>query len=489
MKKKILFRADGNQFIGLGHLYRLFAVIEMLKGNYEFVLATKSSSTTVIVPNDYELFLIPDEIDIPSEPNWLGHNFKASEYIVVADGYQFDSRYQEQIKRNKYQLVYIDDLAQEHMFADIVINHAPLLDISSYTAEEYTRYGLGTKYALLRPAFLESARRERAVSNTDTAFVCFGGADMLNLSAKVTKGLLATSFTNTIHIVLGEAYKHNEIFDLVRHPGKKVHIHRNLSEVELINVMSSCNFAIVPTSTIFYELCCVKMPILAGYFVENQKLIYEAMAKEEVILEGGDFAQYSVSDFEKVFRHKLGAIDPKAYTAKQHVIFDGNSGKRVLGLINGLNVSFRVAEESDLQRTFEWSSDAEVRKNSFHSETITIESHTTWFLNKIVQSSTLFLIVLVNGCPAGVVRYENSAEATVVGILISAKFRGQNLASPILRKSADICFEKFESPILAYIKKENIASSRSFEKAGYAFIEEKEIQGHESGVYKLEQEK
>ncbi len=489
MKKKILFRADGNQSIGLGHLYRLFAVIEMLKNDYDFFLVTKISSTTSVIPSSYAVRLIPEEIDISSEPNWLKSNFDASDYIVIADGYQFDSNYQKKLKHSKYQLVYIDDLVQEHIFADIVINHAPSLKAGDYSAANYTNYGLGTKYALLRPSFLKSTKKPRSINKIDTAFVCFGGADMLNLSLKVTKALLQTSFTKTIHLVLGQAYKNNEIMDLKNDGNKNVYIHRNLSESELAKVMTACNFAIVPTSTIFYELCCIKMPILGGYFVDNQKQIYRAMVKEKVILEGGDFSQYSETDFKEVIKNKLSAIDPNTYIARQSAIIDGKSGQRVLGLINTLNISFRAAGKSDFQRTFDWSSDAMVRKNSYHSEAFTIENHTTWFLNKITSLNTLFLIVLVNNQPAGVVRYDRANTTTVVGILIGKQYRGQNLAPYILRESAVICFEKFKNPILAFIKNNNMASLKSFEKAGYTYLEEKKIHNQESYVYKLEQEK
>ena len=488
MKKKILFRADGNESVGLGHLYRLFAVVEMLKEDYAFIFVTKSSSTTSVMPSSYTVYLIPEEVDTTSEPDWLKNNFDPAGCIVIADGYQFDSKYQKQLKYYKYQLAYIDDLVQEHMFADIVINHAPSVKADDYSAEDYANFGLGTKHALLRPSFLQSTKEPRSIDKIDTAFVCFGGADMLNLSLKVTKALLSTTFTKTIHLVLGQAYKNDEIMDLKK-SGKTVHIHRNLSETELVNVMRLCNFAIVPTSTIFYELCCVRMPILGGYFVDNQKQIYAAMAKENVILEGGDFSQYSTTEFKEVIEDRLGTVDPKKHVEKQGAIFDGKSGQRILGLINMLNISFRAASKSDLQRTFEWSNEDTVRKNSYHSAAITIESHTNWFLNKIVSENTLFLIVLVNDNPAGIVRYENDTTTSVVGILIGKEYRGQNLASHILRKSAEIYFEKFKAPVQAFIKKKNIASLKSFEKAGYTFLEEREIQGHESYVYKLEQEK
>ena len=38
MTKKIIFRADGNATTGLGHLYRLFALVEMYKNDYDFCI-------------------------------------------------------------------------------------------------------------------------------------------------------------------------------------------------------------------------------------------------------------------------------------------------------------------------------------------------------------------------------------------------------------------------------------------------------------------
>ena len=46
-------------------------------------------------------------------------------------------------------------------------------------------------------------------------------------------------------------------------------------------------------------------------------------------------------------------------------------------------------------------------------------------------------------------------------------------------------FKINELPIFASIKKENIASIKSFKKAGYNFLKEEEINGVESVVYQL----
>lgn len=489
MNKKIIFRADGNAVIGLGHLYRIIAVIEMLKNDYDFILATKSTSALAIIPNNFNVKLIPDTLDIVSEPDWLKQHFSPTEYIIFADGYQFNAKYQKELKAYKYQLIYIDDLVEKGMCADVVINHAPLVKPSNYYASEVSFFGLGTKYALLRPSFLKSTSQHRKINEVDTAFVCFGGADKLNLSLKITLALLDTSFTKEIHIVLGQAYMHDELLDFKNNTNKKITVHQNLSEVELVDVMSSCNFAIVPTSTIFYELCCVRMPVLGGYFVENQKQIYDAMAQEQVILEAGDFSQYTVAGFKDLIDRKFKNIDAQAYVKRQSAIFDGKSNRRILGLVNALNIGFREANMSDLERTFEWSNDEVVRKNSYNSAAITLDDHSKWFSQKIASAKTLFLIVLVNEHPAGIVRFEQEGTQAVVGILIAEKYRGQSLADQILRKSADVYFSKYTAPIRAYIKKTNQASLKSFEKAGFSLLKEEEIQGHDSYVYNLDQVK
>ena len=47
------------------------------------------------------------------------------------------------------------------MYADVVINHSPYIQETHYKKEPYTKLVLGTKYALLRPLFLEEAKQDR----------------------------------------------------------------------------------------------------------------------------------------------------------------------------------------------------------------------------------------------------------------------------------------------------------------------------------------
>lgn len=331
--KRIICRADGNANTGLGHLYRLFALYEIYKDYYDVVFVTKADTTLEVIPEHYNKEIIPKNVCILEEPDWLGKMFSSENDIIIADGYQFISSYQKKIKEFGFYLIYIDDLIKEHMYADVVINHSPYVLESNYSSELNTTFSLGTQYAILRPYFLKETQVKRNIKKIDKVFVCFGGSDILNLSLTAVKALLKFKDFNEIHVVLGGAYKHNEIVELSKEHSAKLFLHKNLSEEKLLKTMKQCNFAIAPASTICYELCCVKLPILSGYFVDNQKFIYKGFSKEGAIYAGGDFSNYSVKKFENQITQILETNDYKPYIINQSRLFDSEIKSRFLKLI------------------------------------------------------------------------------------------------------------------------------------------------------------
>lgn len=336
MTKKIIFRADGNSSIGLGHLYRLFSLVEIIKDSLEFVFVTHKTTTVSVIPIEYTTKTIPKTIDLEEEPLWLQDHFSAKDHIIIADGYQFTTSYQKKIKEAGYGLMYIDDLALEHMHADIVINHSPFLKEKDYAREAHTKLALGTKYALLRPGFFNLIKEDRNIIKIDTVFVCFGGADPFNLTEKAVKALLNIKTIETINVVLGSAYKHENIFNIAKENAHKVTLYKNLNEALLIDVMKASNIAIVPASTILYELCCVRMPILSGYYVDNQKAIYQGFLEANAIYEGGFMKDYQEVDFTVKIEEILLAEDHSVKIEAQNQLFDDQIKNRYLTIIKSL---------------------------------------------------------------------------------------------------------------------------------------------------------
>ncbi len=333
MKKKILFRADGNSSIGLGHLYRLFSLVEIYKKKYDFVFLTKENSEISVIPDNYLIKLIPAEISYDKEPEWIKSNFNSESYIMIADGYQFKSDYQKSIKEQGIKLIYIDDLVQWHMYADVVINHSLGYKSNDYSSEDYTIFGLGSNYALLRPSFIEESKKNRIIRKVDSVFICFGGADPFDLTIEVVEALKKNIEIKDIHIVIGGAFKDKNKLEAIIKDNPRFKIHQNLSEKKMIEVMRSTNLAIAPSSTILYELCSVKMPILSGFYVDNQERIYKGFLDKGAIFGLGDISSFNRKDFEFALSKFFKTNNIESYCKAQLGLFDGKIEERFLNII------------------------------------------------------------------------------------------------------------------------------------------------------------
>lgn len=304
-KKRILFRADGNSETGLGHLYRLFSLVEVYREIYDFSFVTRETSKLKVIPRDYTLKIIPNNISYEDEADWLDGRFDSRKTIIIADGYHFNSQYQKRIKEKGFKLVFIDDLFNEYMYADIVINHSPCLKSEDFRAEKSTRFALGTKYAMLRPRFLEELNSKiKNIHKIKKVLVCFGGADLHDFSSKITNYLLPYNQIIEINVIVGAAYKHREIFDLQK-KDNRIKILSNLSESEMLAVMKSSDMGVLPTSTISFEASAVGMLILGGYFVDNQEAIYRGFVETNSIYQIGDYNKITDQKMNKILNEVL----------------------------------------------------------------------------------------------------------------------------------------------------------------------------------------
>ena len=335
--QKIIIRVDGNSSIGLGHIYRGIALAEMLKEDFEVQFILKSSSTlTPVKETGFDYLILMENVSTQDEPQWFHENIP-KESIIILDGYEFNSAYQKAIKNFGFKLVYIDDLVKEHMYADLVINHSPGIKPEDYSAEPYTRFALGLKYAILRPAFLEAAKQKRVIDKIDTAFVCFGGSDIYDLTLKAAKALLQIDQIKKINVVVGAAYRHKEIYTL-QEKHAYVNIFKNLSEKEMLGVMKESNVAVVPSSSILYEVLAVKMPVVSGHYIDNQQQIFSGFKKLGVFEGVRDFKENTKDQLVKTLSKVIQKNNLKKYINKQEQVIDNKIKMRYSVLINELYV-------------------------------------------------------------------------------------------------------------------------------------------------------
>ena len=479
--KKVIIRVDGNSSIGLGHIYRGIALAEMLKEKFTIEFVTnKNTIISPIMEADFEYISIPNSIGVVAEPEWFNRNYK-TDTIIVIDGYSYDENYQWRIKDYGFKLVYIDDLTQGVQKADLVINHSPGVGKDDYKTEVYTRLALGLEYALLRKEFVDVDRRElKPKTEVKKIFIAFGGADPNDFSFEATKEFIKLDSINVVNVVLGAAYKGTEIFKI---NSSKLRVHKHLSGKEIFVLMKSCDLAIVPASTTCIELAYLGIPMMLGYFVENQENIYQGFVKQNTIIPLGNLNYYDFSgltkkimEVESLEKFSLGLLNE----------FKENPKDNILKLFRFDDLYIQIAKKTDIKFVFDLSNEPLVRSNSFNSDIIDYNDHVRWYEKQINDKNNLFYIIKKNNASIGQVRIKMEDGFSVIAISISDKYRGQGFASKSLVLATKEYFKSNDSPIHAYIKKTNSRSVRTFENAGFYLSKDDIVNNTESYIYKID---
>lgn len=132
-------------------------------------------------------------------------------------------------------------------------------------------------------------------------------------------------------------------------------------------------------------------------------------------------------------------------------------------------VILRKARFSDMDLLYKWANDPIVRKNSFHSEPISYETHRLWF-NHMMQDESVCQFILMDGdIPVGQIRLNVDMEEAEIGYSIAKEFRGKGYGRKILQLIIDEVNEQFPKvkKLVAKVKPGNNTSRKLFEREGY----------------------
>lgn len=304
MKRRLLFRADGSPKIGFGHIYRVLALVEMLKNKNDCFLVTSLTNEfiaaevsrlgiSLIQVNAFE-YPFPNERKETDEiPFDMGDILEKND-VVVTDGYWFGNNYQQAIRMKGCALICIDDLATGEFSADVVINHAPGIDRREYKLADHTTLYLGLDYLILRPAFFEARQPRQKLKKK--IYLSFGGSDYYGLSLKFLKLCLALPDQISLCLLLSSSFDKDlisKISSLQKAHTTRVSLFQNLDGQEISNLIDTCTHAITASSTVALEVVARGVRPLIGHYSDNQKKIYNGLIAERMAFGAGDIQNES----------------------------------------------------------------------------------------------------------------------------------------------------------------------------------------------------
>jgi UDP-2,4-diacetamido-2,4,6-trideoxy-beta-L-altropyranose hydrolase len=464
-KQKIIFRVDGSSAIGLGHISRCCALADMLKDNFEIYFYTRANAQPVI--KDIKQY----STEIVKLNNNISYNEEAAEWIsvlegneiVVLDGYNFDTHYQQKIKEKGCKVVCIDDIYAYHFLADVVINHAPGINEKNYSTESYTKLYLGTDYVLLKKDFLEEALKKHTCFDfkESPVLICLGGADANNVTKEVLEKIMHLFSDKKINVVVGAAYIHLEELNKLIKKQQYVSLHINIEPEDMLKLMQQCSIAITSASTIALEYICAKGNLYLKQTADNQKDLYNSLIKKKCAY------PYELLKDQN---------NSNEIISNQYKLIDGKSNKLLQKIFNDLSeihssgkLKFVRAKNKDVNLLFEWVNDPEVRAQSLSSNNITYEVHKNWFSKKLADKNCYLYIVYNSNVPAGMIRFDVYNNESTISYLVDKLQRGRGIGSLVINEGIKQFKNDshFTGCLKATVKNTNTASLKIFENAGF----------------------
>jgi len=134
------------------------------------------------------------------------------------------------------------------------------------------------------------------------------------------------------------------------------------------------------------------------------------------------------------------------------------------------NIKLRIANKNDLQLLYCWAIDLDVRANAIETKSISWNQHVSWFNIKLNSKDSKIYIGEINRVPFGQLRFDKIDGIYYIDYSVVSSERGKGLGSKLIQAGIKkkIKYDTNKSVFKAFVKPDNIASIRVFEKCKFS---------------------
>lgn len=464
-EKHIYVRAEGNSQIGYGHLMRSLAfAVHASKLSKVSLMIREPDSYAIDASEKYGFELI--DLSSTNSENEAAELLKLvkSKSLIFIDGYNFNEDYLKTLADSDSYLIAMDDHHDRQFPSGCVINIAELDSPEKVIRDIDTRLVFGLKYALVRPDFKQF---QIAKDEKTSVFICFGGGgETVPLIHKAIQAISQSKYRRyTLEVVLHQSLKENLSQWLNEHFNNlKVNLYSNLDAVQMNLMMNSAIFGVSSSSTVSLECRAAALPLIAGYFVDNQIGIYNSLVKNDEILGLGNLNKTSVEEILA----KVESIE--SFSSNSHIFSSGIQEGIYQRLINlcftELDFALRPAQESDMQLYLDWVNMPQVRNNAINPEPIKKENHEKWFYSRVNSATTKMWVGTLNGKPVGQIRFDLVDGSWEIDYSVIPESQGKGLGEMLVRHGMKELHGLIQKTcvIKGLVKQSNNSSIRVFRK-------------------------
>lgn len=493
---RIIFRTDASLQIGSGHVMRCLTLADELRqrgvgitfvcrehpGNLISMIEGKGYPVVRLAQSADEFTEAADDV---AHSAWLGVTWQqdVAETIkamkkelpgwLIVDHYALDRRWEEALRPHVGRIMVIDDLADRAHDCDL------LLDQNLYQAMEQ-RYDdmvaeschklLGPKYALLRPEFVAARKNLRQRDGqVKRVLVFFGGVDPTNETEKTVQALAGISDRRfEVDVVVGSGNCNKKLIRNICAGHDGFHYHCQVSNMAAL--MAAADLAIGAGGVTTWERCSVGLPSLVTAVADNQQELSATGAGLGLFFYLGKAETVSSKKILDVFNVLASSPETlQSYSTHSFAAVDAKGAQRLAALLCPPEIHIRRAVMDDCDSVYKWRNAEETRRHIFDDKPIPLDAHRSWFCSTLNNPTRALLIGEINNKPVGVLRYDFTANEALISVYLVPGGQGQGVGSQLIRCGSQWIRDNYPNirTINAEIFKDNVASLRAFESAGY----------------------
>ncbi len=318
--------------------------------------------------------------------------------------------------------------------------------------------------------------------------VTLGGADPDNVTSKVVEALLLMKDEQLeCVIVIGGSNPHLEKLKAeIRNSKSKMRLAANVTNMP--ELMAWADVAIAAGGTTSWELAFMGLPSIAIVLADNQAAIAASLEREGVSVNLSAITDVAMGRIADAVKLLLNDPDRRQHMSRAgRELVDGLGASRVVTRMQAARLRLRRAGKEDCQLIWEWANDPEARAVSFSPDPIPWESHMRWYAGK-ADDPNCFFYVAANGSgdPLGQIRFERTGREAIVSVSLAPSARGKGMGSALIVRGAEQFLAESNADLVrAFIKMDNLASARAFEKADFKDAGIMNVRGQEAKHFVL----
>jgi UDP-2,4-diacetamido-2,4,6-trideoxy-beta-L-altropyranose hydrolase len=340
----IIFRADGNSTIGVGHLMRCSAVAKAAAAAGEEVcfLVSPDSGTELLTKQGFAVHRMKKGGALGWDPDEAVSAIAALRpSAVLADTYRVDDTALKKLA-DAAELVYLDDLYAFDYPVRTIINYNLEASVERYRPTAYPgrRLYLGASWFPVREQIAQAAEHgknagARLRPAVQTVLITTGATDQAGMMRQMLR--LSEDFRSVRFLALtGACYTEDYRTEIGQYAARQPNVSVLSWTDDMGALYASCDLVIAPGSTTVYEAFTVGTPCISYCFADNQIDQCRIMKKKGMAPCAGDFRKGA----EPVCRHLQElleqAMDLTVRTGWHSAfsdVFDGHGADRIAQIL------------------------------------------------------------------------------------------------------------------------------------------------------------